>query len=659
VVRPHVYALIAFALAAVAFTWPLATHLTTDLTGPPGGDTGVYLWNLWVFRHELLQNGHLPFLTSQIFSLDSPAADLSLHNYTVFADLVALPVVPLVGLVGAFNLVYLLNMTLAAYAMFVLARHETQRAAEAWLAGGLFAFSAPLIARGTAHFSLVAAAPLPAFLFLLARAYATERPGWAVAAGLAVAWAGISDPYYGVYCLLAAACFVAWRLLDVHVRPQPPERRRRRVVGVLDVLVLCLGGFAVGTVIRGGSRFDILGVRVALVTLYTPMLLLTTFLVIRLLLWLRPQWTLRPGWRPARMAKVLVTTGVTGLIALSPVLYALALRIRAGRYVSAPVSWRSTPPGVDALAFFMPNPNHPLFGGPWREWLAGRPGGFTDNVASVPLLALAVILLAAATRLHRVSRFWATFTAVFATLALGPFIVVGGTNTGIPTPWTVLRFLPVIGSARMPGRFTVLVLVGVAVLFAHALVAIGHEYPRYRRLILATVGLGLLAELAPMPRPLYAAAAPRIYHTIAADPRPVRVLRLPLGIRDGLSSAGNASAATQYYQTVHGKAIVGGYLSRVSQHRVRAYRGHPVLGALLSLSEGRALSPDQVRRAYARRDAFLGRSCLGYVVVDTVSASPTLTAFAADLLDLVRLDEDRGHVLYRPRRAGCASPPGR
>jgi hypothetical protein len=197
------------------------------------------------------------------------------------------------------------------------------------------------------------------------------------------------------------------------------------------------------------------------------------------------------------------------------------------------------------------------------------------------------------------------------------------------------------------------------VLFAHALVAIGHEYPRYRRLILATVGLGLLAELAPMPRPLYAAAAPRIYHTIAADPRPVRVLRLPLGIRDGLSSAGNASAATQYYQTVHGKAIVGGYLSRVSPQRVRTYRGHPVLAALLSLSENRTLSPDQVRRAYARRDALLERACLGYVVVDTVSASPTLTAFAADLLDLVRLDEDRGHVLYRPRRAGCASPPGR
>ena len=83
-------ALIAFVVLAAVQAWPLPRHLSTHLTGPPTGDTGVYVWNTWVFRHELVELGQSPFTTSSIFSL-SGNADLSLHNYTVFADVLALP----------------------------------------------------------------------------------------------------------------------------------------------------------------------------------------------------------------------------------------------------------------------------------------------------------------------------------------------------------------------------------------------------------------------------------------------------------------------------------------------------------------------------------------------------------------------------------------
>ena len=49
--KRHLYALVGFACAAVALSWPLPLHLSTHLTGPPAGDTGVYVWNQWVFRH--------------------------------------------------------------------------------------------------------------------------------------------------------------------------------------------------------------------------------------------------------------------------------------------------------------------------------------------------------------------------------------------------------------------------------------------------------------------------------------------------------------------------------------------------------------------------------------------------------------------------------
>ena len=46
-----------YAAVAIVFSWPLVLHLGTALTGGPGGDTGVYVWNQWVFRHELVDKG--------------------------------------------------------------------------------------------------------------------------------------------------------------------------------------------------------------------------------------------------------------------------------------------------------------------------------------------------------------------------------------------------------------------------------------------------------------------------------------------------------------------------------------------------------------------------------------------------------------------------
>ena len=167
----HLAVLASYGAISVLLSWPLPLHFSTHLTGDPGGDTGVYLWNLWQFRHELLR-GHDPFTTSSLF-VPTGRASLALHNYTVFTDLVAFPLLPWLGLVATFNLLYLALAVLDGYAMFLLARHLTGRVAAGWLAGVLFAFCPFLTARGTAHFSLVAAAPLPIFLLLLIRAAET------------------------------------------------------------------------------------------------------------------------------------------------------------------------------------------------------------------------------------------------------------------------------------------------------------------------------------------------------------------------------------------------------------------------------------------------------------------------------------------------------
>ena len=283
------------------------------------------------------------------------------------------------------------------------------------------------------------------------------------------------------------------------------------------------------------------------------------------------------------------------------------------------------------------------------EW-TGTTNAFPEAVGSLSLVALAVMAAAWWRFGWQPSRQRVGMTVFFVLLALGPFVYVAGINTLIPMPWSVLRYVPILGLVRSPGRFAVIASLGVALMLAQALAHIGRQHPTRRRAILAVVGMLLAIELVPGPRTLYSAGVPAIYQTIARDPRPqIRVLELPVGLRDGTSSVGNFSAGTQYFQTTHGKAIIGGYLSRVSPRRRLDASRAPVLSALFTLSEGHDLTPDQDAAARIRADEFLRRARLGYVVVDQTRASPALIAFAGDLFGLTLVSREGPLALYVPR----------
>jgi hypothetical protein len=636
--------LAAFLLLAAVQSWPLPIHLSTHLTGPPTGDTGVYVWNMWVFRHEVLE-GASPLRTSAIFSL-SQGADLSLHNYTTFANLVGLPLQGFFGVVAAFNLVYLLNVALAGFGMYLLTRRITGQTLEAWLAGAMFACAPFLVTRGSAHFSLVAAAPLPIFMWFLLRMWETRRRLDAIGLGGTLAWAAYSDAYYGVYCVLLAAGFLLTRVFvaDAATRAAHGRLARRLIDAAIVALVLLIVG--VQFVGRGSLRLGPL--LVSMRSLYTPMLILTVLVVARVLVTVRLRVGLRALPAPRSFLTVSSVAVLAAVLLLSPIIYALSVRVAQGRLVTAPVPWRSSSPGSDLLAVAAPNPNHPLTPDRFQSWLAAQPGGYHDQVASLSVIALLVVLLAWRAG-FKPERFWVIFTIGFGLLTLGPFIHVAGVNTFIPTPWTLLRYVPVIGEARMPSRFGILMMMGLAVLFAMALAALTNRDRRRRPRILTAVGLALAFELLPAPRPLYSAEIPEVHRTIAADPRPVRVLNLPFGVRDGLSSLGNFNASAQYYQTAHGKRLIGGYLSRVSERNKQFMRRQPVLEALMRLSEGAPLSGVQRARARRAADRFLETADVGYVVMDERLVTPELRALAIELFRLEPIQTSGGFELYVPR----------
>jgi hypothetical protein len=141
-----------YVIAASAFTWPLPMYLGTHFTGDPGGDTGVYVWNQWVFHQELIE-GNNPLATEKILSLTS-RVDLTQHNYTAFLNLLALPLISALGIVASFNVVFLLVSVLNALCAYGLARSATGASRfEAFLGGLIFAWAPTMVARTTGrHF---------------------------------------------------------------------------------------------------------------------------------------------------------------------------------------------------------------------------------------------------------------------------------------------------------------------------------------------------------------------------------------------------------------------------------------------------------------------------------------------------------------------------
>ena len=127
--RVATVAILSFLAVAIVQTWPLALNVSSHLTGLVGGDAGVYVWNVWHFRHRLLELGESPFLTTEILTVGGPT-NLALHNYTVFADLIAVPLQSVASVVTSFNIVYLINVALSGLGMFLLAHRVTGRVAE-------------------------------------------------------------------------------------------------------------------------------------------------------------------------------------------------------------------------------------------------------------------------------------------------------------------------------------------------------------------------------------------------------------------------------------------------------------------------------------------------------------------------------------------------
>jgi hypothetical protein len=253
------------------------------------------------------------------------------------------------------------------------------------------------------------------------------------------------------------------------------------------------------------------------------------------------------------------------------------------------------------------------------------------------------------------SRYGVPAAAVGLLLTLGP--VLAGTR--IPLPFAMLRAMPGLSQFRTPYRFQMPAALGMALALAAVLTrALGALERRWAGTsskqwatlaCAASIGLAIVVDTVAhrlvVGFDTHRFPQEAVYGTIAADPDDAAVLEVPFGVRCGTNVLGRGDDL-MFYQTIHGKRLLNGYLSRIPISALEYYRRSP---ALMFLGN-EAVAPEGVAADLESKIRELG---IGFIVIhpermDRDRAQALLTMLRARD-DLEPLPGDSATLAFRVR----------
>jgi hypothetical protein len=514
VLKHHLLPVIGYTLLTVFLTWPVAAKLATEVPG--GGDAWQHIWNLWWVKEALLNLHTNPFHTDLLYYPNG--VNLYFHTLVLTAGIIGIPLQLLgLNLIATYNVILLSSFVLAGYGTYLLCFYLTGKRWASFVGGLVFAFSPYHFAHMFGHMNLVSLQWMPFYVLVLLKAidasgrWTVDGGRWttrglllSAAAGALLALNAYTDWLYALFLLLLTGVIVAWKLLV------PSERRLVRSAGV--------------------------------------------------------------GWAEAGARGGLFV--LTFLLLTAPVLFPTLAEAGKG-YAQQPPE-ETLFYSSDLVSAFMPNELHPVWGSIVKKRVEAMPPYLPLKNPSERVLFLGYSVLAVAAvglwrlRKNRHVRFWGFTALLIWVLSLGPELQVMGKShftqfeVSVSLPYLILFKLPLFSIMRTPARLTVLVMLALAVLVALALAnllpaldrgrAIGNRR-RWRTQYAAAIIIAVLIlfEFLSAPFPMVPPGwnIP-IYTQIAGEPGRFALLELPL------RPFGDYMA----YQTIHGKPIIGGYLSR-------------------------------------------------------------------------------------------------
>jgi len=648
----HAWPAIACAALAVVWSYPLITNLAAHLPGEGLGDNATFVWNFWWARQAMAHPGWQVFQTDRLFA--PFGADLTLHTHTALPAFLGATLFSGLSPVAAQNVVILAALWLNAFAAYLLAVDRTGDRGGAMLAALVFGGSPYVFLHLLGHFNLIHAWTVPLFALWFFRALDRghgSRREWLVPstiAGLVLVAVAYTDYYYLVYCVAIAVGVTVWSVSPKSIAVSKHAIARPLFVVLTSLLFLDVV-LITAILVTGGFTLHLAGNDVSAFTLANPLSLGWLVVIVWACARYRPH--IRLGTRePSAVAAIRVralapmaVVAGAGLLPLVARGWAMWMR---GDYVMAPPSWRSGPGGVDVATFFLGNPLNPLLGSSTAAAYA-RLG--IDRIEKCGWIGVVPIALAAWTLAGssgRISwrsdarvanpqpfaqdaRRWTAIGALFFVWALGPWLRIAEVSTGLALPQNLFQYIPILGNARMPGRAMVVVMLAVAMLCA---IGVAQFNRQQRRLWLPLLALGVAVDFLPAPYPVVSVDTLPAYASALASQPDAAVCPLPIAWRDGYGEVGHFDGRLLLDQLTHGHALVGGFVARLPASTAAAYRATPVLRSLLSLSEGKPASAEDLALSAEESAAALTSRGIRFIAIDRHAASDDLVAYVREKL---------------------------
>jgi hypothetical protein len=584
-VRKHVVVIGTYLALTLLLTWPLVLRFGGFVAGD-GSDDPALTWNLWWFKHAVLDMQVSPLRTDFMFY--PIGINLVFYTLTLLNDALALPIYALAGLIPAANVELCLSFVLSGYGAFLLARYILR--------------DARTRAAGPVPNRTSLAAPVLAGLIY---AFSTNKMLYASLGQFNIAssqWI----PFYILYLLRLRAGVLASQPIKALLRPV-----------LMAALFLLLQAYAEFT--------------------------FASFLVVFTVIFLA--WHVRPRRVLMRMTAALAVMAGAFVLGFLPILVPMAEELRIEGDIFVQGSGFAEAFSADMLGFFVPGRLHPILGG--VEGLFQFP---YINFVFIGWLTLVLAMLGASRwrRLWQ-TRFWGSTTLIFGLLALGPGLRINGTEVFRPLPFALLQVVPVFNGNRYPSRYSVLITLGVAILAAlgvqRLLTTTGARKGAKQTWLTAACAVGIVLEhLSGLPLSDY--RVPSFYADIRAEPGDFTVLELPLDWRNGFRITGTPDKIfmlSQFYQTAHEKRMLSGNTSRNPELKFQYFTESPVINSLIALETNHELDAATLARDKQLAPAVMGFFGVRYIVVRP-EAGDTLQPYLQAVLPGLRLWREENSV---------------
>lgn len=572
----HLIALAAYTFLTAWLTWPVAAQLATAIPGEAtwAFDESTFIWNMWWFKHSILNLGQTPLATTYTFF--PVGINLTTYTFNLFNAAFGLPLQLGLSLPVANNLTLFFAYVSSAYGTFLLVLYLLSRVTghrsplsnlptlylAAFAAGAVYAFSASrMMYVALGHYNFVTIQWFPFYTLFLLK---TLRQGTAKNALLAALFAA-----FCLYAELTYSVFLLFLTLTVFlIGPRPAVGDQQ---------------------FKAGSRWiGLLVIGIATLVLTAP------FVLAVLPDFLDPAYS-RPGWGEG----LKLSADLVGLVTLTPL--------------------------------------HPLAGVDWiTELRAVIEGTSRFSDANTLFLGYGILAIAAIGILvwWRATAVWLWSVIIFTILSLGPLLTINGQNRfdldGIdatfPLPFALLHYIPLLNANRVPNRFGIPLTLALAVLVGYGALWLLQKSQQYsgtrsavRKLTAGLVTVLILTVLLfdqySVPIPLTDARVPDVYDQIGAEPDDFTLMQLPLGWRNSYGTLGAERTQLQYYQSAHRRPMLGGNTSRNPAFKFDYYANIPLFAAITASELYSAVDEPTLERARQQAADLMTLYNIKYLVI--------------------------------------------